>query len=69
MKVGDLVTYNHAPRDHVNYRMRLKAGLPVDQIGLVLSENKEGHTLQIMAADKSVKWYVAKCCEVVNEGR
>ena len=71
MKVGDLVTYNHAPRDHVNYRMRIKVGLPVDQIGLIISENKEGcgHTLQIMAADKRVEWYVAKCCEVINESR
>ena len=69
MKVGDLVTYNHAPRDHVNYQMRIRAGLPVDQIGLVLSGNKEGRTLQIMAADTSIKWHVANCCEVINEGR
>ena len=69
MKPGDLVIYNHAPRNRTNYRLRIRAGLPVDQIGLVLSENKEGRTLQIMTPDKGAKWYVTSCCKVINEDR
>jgi hypothetical protein len=69
MQVGDLAVYNHAPRDHSNYLHRIKLGMPVDQVGIVLFNNIEGGTLKILTADKGIKWFVTSCCEVVSENR
>ena len=69
MKVGDLVMYNHAPRGHTNYIHRVKLGMPVDQVGVVLAVNEPCGTLKILTADKGIRWFVTICCEIVNESR